>query len=299
MPKTLISDAIKNVYQKIVFYLNSDNKLYKSTEDGNNNDTEISTIANSLTFSSANTFSNTVNHNGATVLNGIVSGAFVKDEDNMSSNSATAISTQQSIKAYADTKHALTTVGIADNNLVEMDDADAADNDYAKFTANGLEGRSYAELKSDVGLSNVSNDAQLPLTGGLLTGGGHINQPVNAVSDTNLTNKSYVDTAILAHDYVVTTIVSIGGSNNAVTVTGQDTKWALVHMCSDDSTQAMLVHINFESGALTRNVLTSTSMAYDSRTGVTATFSGLAAGHKIRWARIAGNSTITIAAAEV
>lgn len=40
--------------------------------------------------------------------------------------------------------------GIADENIVRMDDADAADNDYAKFTANGLEGRSYAEVLSDL-----------------------------------------------------------------------------------------------------------------------------------------------------
>uniref|UniRef100_A0A6M3JRF0 Putative tail protein n=1 Tax=viral metagenome TaxID=1070528 RepID=A0A6M3JRF0_9ZZZZ len=46
------------------------------------------------------------------------------------------------------------TIGIADNNLVEMDDADAADNDYAKFTVNGLEGRSYAELLSDISVES-------------------------------------------------------------------------------------------------------------------------------------------------
>lgn len=43
-------------------------------------------------------------------------------------------------------------LGIADNNIVQMDDADAADNDFAKFTANGLEGRSYSEVRSDLGL---------------------------------------------------------------------------------------------------------------------------------------------------
>jgi hypothetical protein len=42
--------------------------------------------------------------------------------------------------------------GIADNAVVTVDDADAADNDYAKFTANGLEGRSYAEVKQDLDL---------------------------------------------------------------------------------------------------------------------------------------------------
>ena len=39
---------------------------------------------------------------------------------------------------------------IADNHLVTMDDTDAADNDYAKLTANGLEGRSYSEVMGDL-----------------------------------------------------------------------------------------------------------------------------------------------------
>jgi hypothetical protein len=48
-------------------------------------------------------------------------------------------------------------IGIADNNLVEIDHATVADNDFAKFTANGLEGRSYAEVKTDISLNNVEN----------------------------------------------------------------------------------------------------------------------------------------------
>jgi len=51
------------------------------------------------------------------------------------------------------------TRGIVDDNLMTVDDADAADNDYAKFTASGLEGRSYSEVKSDLSLSNVENTA--------------------------------------------------------------------------------------------------------------------------------------------
>jgi hypothetical protein len=50
-------------------------------------------------------------------------------------------------------------VGIADDKIVQMDDLDAADNDYAKFTTNGLEGRSYSEVKSDLSLDNVENTA--------------------------------------------------------------------------------------------------------------------------------------------
>jgi hypothetical protein len=60
MAKTLISDQIKEVYQKLVFFLTSDNKLYKTTEDGNNNDTLITTIANDLTFSGTSTFSGSI-----------------------------------------------------------------------------------------------------------------------------------------------------------------------------------------------------------------------------------------------
>jgi hypothetical protein len=51
------------------------------------------------------------------------------------------------------------TIGIANDNLMEVDDADAADNDYAKFTAAGLEGRSYSEVKTDLSLNNVENTA--------------------------------------------------------------------------------------------------------------------------------------------
>lgn len=41
--------------------------------------------------------------------------------------------------------------GIANDNLVEMDDTDCVDNEYAKMTANGIECRSYAEVLSDIG----------------------------------------------------------------------------------------------------------------------------------------------------
>lgn len=45
------------------------------------------------------------------VLNGTISGTSIKDEDNMASNSATHLATQQSIKAYVDTQVATVPVG--------------------------------------------------------------------------------------------------------------------------------------------------------------------------------------------
>jgi hypothetical protein len=46
---------------------------------------------------------------------------------------------------------------ITDNAIATVDDADAADNDFAKFTANGLEGRSYAEVRQDLGIDSAAN----------------------------------------------------------------------------------------------------------------------------------------------
>ena len=43
-------------------------------------------------------------------------------------------------------------IGITDDKILQVDDADAADNDYAKFTADGIEGRSYSEVREDLNL---------------------------------------------------------------------------------------------------------------------------------------------------
>ena len=71
------------------------------------------------------------------------------------------------LKAYFDTLYLATkTIGIADNNLVDIDDADAADNDYAKFTATGLEGRDASEAKTDLGFMTDLVDDTSPQLGG-------------------------------------------------------------------------------------------------------------------------------------
>jgi hypothetical protein len=67
---------------------------------------------------------------------------------------------------------AAVSLGIADNNVVQIDQADAADNDYAKFTAAGIEGRSYAEVISDLGLTTVATDAIWDAAGDLAVGSG-------------------------------------------------------------------------------------------------------------------------------
>ena len=56
----------------------------------------------------------------------------------------------------------LLTFGISNTNTVRIDAADVADDDYARFTANGLEGRTLAEIKSDIG---TGNSALVPSAG--------------------------------------------------------------------------------------------------------------------------------------
>jgi hypothetical protein len=58
-----------------------------------------------------------------------------------------------------DAKQAALTFGIANTNAVKIDSATAADNDYAKITASGIEGRSYSEVKTDLSLNSVENTA--------------------------------------------------------------------------------------------------------------------------------------------
>ena len=85
----------------------------------------------------------------------------------LTANDTYAVRTLSEVKADLDLEIgtdvlAEQTIGIADDNLVETDHASVADDDYAKFTANGLEGRSYAEVLSDIGAEgDLSDEAGL------------------------------------------------------------------------------------------------------------------------------------------
>ena len=51
------------------------------------------------------------------------------------------------------------TFGIEDTNSIVVDVSGIVDDDYAKFTAGGLEGRSFSETKTDLSLDSVENTA--------------------------------------------------------------------------------------------------------------------------------------------
>ena len=57
------------------------------------------------------------------------------------------------------TKQASLTFGIADTNSLVVDGADIADDEYARFTASGLESRTAGEVKTDLGLDEYAAGA--------------------------------------------------------------------------------------------------------------------------------------------
>lgn len=79
------------------------------------------------------------------------------DADTLEGRSAAEVRADLSLEVGTDVL-AQQTVGIADDNLVEVDGTPNA-NEYARFTANGIEGRTEAELKTDLNLE-IGTDVQ-------------------------------------------------------------------------------------------------------------------------------------------
>ena len=78
------------------------------------------------------------------------------DEDNMSSNSASSVPSQQSVKAYADTKAVLT--GSTNNTITTVTSANALQGE-ANLTFDG----STLGVTGDVTMTNTSSNPQLAL----------------------------------------------------------------------------------------------------------------------------------------
>lgn len=104
------------------------------------------------------------------------------------------------------------TVGIANDNLLEVDDAAAADDEYAKFTVNGLEGRSYAEVVGDLDASLAKQTLKLLSVTTIA---------FNADADTTIYTVPADRRCVLSHAIIVaaadagaTTTISIGAADS-------------------------------------------------------------------------------------
>jgi len=58
----------------------------------------------------------------------------------------------KALKDLVDTKQAALTFGIANTNALQVDSASVADDEFARFTANGLKSLSVAEMKTALGI---------------------------------------------------------------------------------------------------------------------------------------------------
>jgi hypothetical protein len=125
------------------------------------------------------------------------------------------------------------TVGIADDNLVEVDGS-PANNDFAKFTTAGLEGRSYTETRTDLGLVIGTNvqayDAQLADVAGLAVSVGNfiVGDGSNFVAESGATARASlgltIGTHVQAYDAGLTSIAGLTtAADKMIYTSGSDT----------------------------------------------------------------------------
>jgi len=163
------------------------------------------------------------------VLNTAVSGSAVKDEDNMASNSATAVATQQSIKAY-----------IA--SVVEAQDLDIApdsgtgqsiDLDTETLTFSG---------GTEIGTSASSNTVTFATTSNVVTKTG----------TQTLTNKTFTSPTIDSFSLGTSTISGLGIGANGIIIEGSTADAHEVTLNAQDPTQDNVITIpNADMTAIT------------------------------------------------
>ena len=158
-----------------------------------NIDNTISTLVGSDTFTNKTLTSATLT---SPVLNTAVSGTAVLDEDNMASNSATKVATQQSIKAYADTVLAAQDLDFAPDSGT----AQAIDIANETLTISG---------GTEIGTSASGNAVTLNMTSNIVTKTG----------TQTLTNKTFTG-ALLASHTLTGTNVGLGIGNGAIIFEG-------------------------------------------------------------------------------
>ena len=145
------------------------------------------------------------------VLNTGVSGSAVLDEDNMATNSATQLATQQSIKAYVDAQVA------TEDTLAELNDttiSGPASNDVLQYSGSAWVDRTYAEagIASLTGSETLSNKTLTsPTVNSPTISGG----TATALTDLDMTsgNKTILDT-------IGSNTLTIGASGTTVTIAG-------------------------------------------------------------------------------
>ena len=163
------------------------------------------------------------------VLNTAVSGTAVKDEDNMASNSATAVATQQSIKAYVDAVIAAQDLDIAPDSGTEQQIILPSET----LTFSG---------GTEIGTSASSNTVTLATTSNVMTKTG----------TETLTNKTFTSPTIDAFNLGSSTISGVNIGANGIIIEGATADAHEVTLNAQDPTQDNVITIpNADMTAIT------------------------------------------------
>ena len=145
---------------------NNTDIIFKGTDDT----VDITALTLDMSNAGAATFNSTVTATGFVIGN-----ASINETELEVLDGATLSTTElnyvdgvtSAIQTQLDAKQGALTFGIADTNALKVDGSSTADDQYARFTANGLEGRSNAEALSDLGaqaaLSFGIADTNIPI----------------------------------------------------------------------------------------------------------------------------------------
>ena len=145
-----------------------------------------------------------------TKLDGIEASADVTDTANVTSAGAlmdSEVTNLAFVKSLA--------AGISDGNVLTANDA-VADNDYLQINGTEVEGRTYAEVRSDLGIEAGATADQTITAGSGLTGGGSGDVTINIGAGTG------IDVAADAISVDVSDFMTNGSDNRIVTATGTD-----------------------------------------------------------------------------
>ena len=172
--------------------------------------------------------------------------------------------------------------GIANNKIVEIDSSTVANNDYAKFTSNGLEGRSYAEVASDIGSS-------ITTVGTIATGTWNGTKIGVAYGGTNLASYTSGD-LLYASGSTTLAKLAIGSNNKFLTSNGSNPVWSTLTLTNPLNINGTTINLGNLSGWGSNNQILATNGSD------TIEYRTLTAGTNITITNT--SSSITIASAE-
>ena len=126
----------------------ADDEYARFTANGleSRSNSEVLSDIGALSTSSGNVLRVDIDANTAAIATKLPSTSGTSLQNDIDANTSAISGKQDSL-----------TFGISNTNAVKIDSADVADDEYARFTANGLESRSNSEVLSDIGALSTSS----------------------------------------------------------------------------------------------------------------------------------------------